>query len=115
MASYYFGSKSIDGTKTLVPAFSKIFGIGNARANYVCAIAGLDTNTRLESLSLFYFNVIIYLIKRYYATEMTLLRKRANSHKRFLALKSHLSIKYSAGLPIRGQRTHNNAKTRKKS
>lgn len=112
---YYFGSKVIDDSRIIVPALSSIFGIGNARAKYVCALAGLDTSLRVRDLSMFYFYMLTYFIKYYYSTEMSLVRKRANRRKSFLSLKSHLSTKFNAGLPLRGQRTHNNAKTRKKS
>lgn len=52
-------------------------------------------------------------MKQYYGTDLFLKRIRENALKFFLTFKSYKAIRFSAGLPIRGQHTHNNARTSK--
>ena len=94
-------------------ALKKIPGIGLARANYLCDLVGLSSTCRTEFLNNYLFLVLIFLLKQYYGTDVFLKRMRENSLKDFLAFKSYKSIRFAAGLPIRGQHTHTNAKTAK--
>ena len=107
--------KDIDlSSKHGVPfALKKIHGIGLARANYICAFAGLASSSRVGFLNSYEFFVITFLLKQYYGTDVFLRRMRENRLKEFLSYKSYKSIRFAAGLPIRGQHTHNNAKTAK--
>lgn len=108
--------KDIDLTaKHGVPfALKKIHGIGLARADYICSFVGLARTNRVGFLNSYEFFVITYLLKQYYGTDVFLRRMRENRLKEFLSFKSYRSIRFAAGLPIRGQHTHNNAKTAKR-
>lgn len=95
-------------------ALKKIHGIGFARARYVCALAGVAMNNRVGFLNFYAFFIITFLIKQYYGTDIFLKRMRENRAKELLSVKSYKSIRFAAGLPVRGQHTHNNAKTAKR-
>lgn len=94
-------------------ALRRIPGIGLSRANYLCDLVGISAVSRTEAVNPFLFAVLVSLIKEYYGTDVFLKRMRENSLKDFLAFKSYKSIRFAAGLPIRGQHTHTNAKTTK--
>lgn len=94
-------------------ALKRIHGVGLQRANYICSIIGLARNSRVGFINSYEFFVLTFLLKQYYGTDVFLKRMRENRLKDFLSFKSYKSIRFSAGLPIRGQHTHNNARTAK--
>lgn len=110
---YTYKDTELAGHQVFRLALRKIPGIGIARANYLCGVVGLAPTSRTEALNAYLFSVLVFLIKQYYGTDVFLKRMRENSLKDFLAFKSYKSIRYAAGLPIRGQHTHTNAKTSK--
>lgn len=100
--------------KQLLPfALKRVHGIGLSRALQICAVTGLSSANRVGFLNSYVFFVLTSMLKQYYGTDVLLKRMRENNLKLFLASKSYKSIRLSAGLPIRGQHTHNNARTAK--
>lgn len=112
---YTFRDVELSDNQVMVVALRKITGIGLSRASYLCAIVGLTRTCRVGFLNAYLFLIITFLIKQYYGTDVFLRRMRENRLKDFLAFKSYKSIRFAAGLPIRGQHTHNNAQTVKRS
>jgi len=110
---YTFKDTELASNQVFKLALRKIPGIGVARATYLCDLVGVSSLCRTEYLNNYLFFVIVFLIKQYYGTDVFLKRMRENSLKDFLAFKSYKSIRFAAGLPIRGQHTHTNAKTAK--
>lgn len=110
---YTFKDVDLADKQILVSGLRKIVGVGLPRASYLLALIGLATNIRVAYVNLYYFFVITFLLKQYYGTDIFLKRMRENRLKDFLAFKSYKSIRFAAGLPIRGQHTHTNAKTAK--
>lgn len=92
---------------------ARVYGIGFARANYLCSLVGVSHINRVGDLNNYYFELLAALIKLYYGTDMFLLRMEDNKLREFLAFKSYKAVRFSAGLPIRGQGTHTNARTAK--
>jgi len=92
---------------------TRIFGIGLKRASYICDLIGLSQGCDVSLLNKYKFALLIGLIKKYYGIELILKRSRFNKLKRFLSYKSYNSMRLKFGLPIRGQKTHNNARTSK--
>lgn len=113
--TYTYKDTELRGNKVFRVALKKIPGIGLARANYLCDLVGLSATCKTEFLNNYLFSVLVFLIKEHYGTDVFLKRIRENNLKDFLAFKSYKSIRFSAGLPIRGQHTHTNAKTAKNS
>ena len=110
---YTFKDFDLEDGKVLRTALTRIPGVGLSRASYLCDTSGLSSDCRVDSVNPYFFFVITFLIKQYYGTDVFLKRMRENRLKRFLAFKSYKAIRYAAGLPIRGQHTHTNAKTAK--
>jgi small subunit ribosomal protein S13 len=110
---YTFKDVDLPEHQVLRSALTKICGVGFIRSNYLCDTVGLSAECRTDNLNSYFFFVITYVIKQYYGTDVFLKRMRENRVKSFVSFKSYKAIRYAAGLPIRGQHTHTNAKTAK--
>lgn len=97
--------------KKLPYALRYIYGIGLTRAKELVKTAGLDPNRRLNDLSEEQLNLIVALIK--FPVEGDLRRQVANNIKRLQSIGSYRGNRHRRGLPVNGQRTHTNARTRK--
>lgn len=111
---YTFRDIDLAGNHGITFALNRIHGIGLARATYICALAGLSLNNKVSYLNSYAFFVVTFLLKQNYGTDVFLKRMRENRLKDLLTYKSYRSIRFAAGLPVRGQHTHNNAKTAKR-
>ncbi|HVU17703.1 MAG TPA: 30S ribosomal protein S13 [Candidatus Didemnitutus sp.] len=91
-----------------------IYGIGPARADLIVASAGLDPNMRASDLSEEQLNKILHIITdNKWVVEGDLRREIAGNLKRLQAINCYRGIRHRRGLPVRGQRTSTNARTRK--
>ncbi len=94
-------------------ALTYIFGIGNARAKAILAEASVDANRKVSDLSEEEVNRIRTAIENGSAVEGDL-RKDVSMHiKRLIEIGSYRGYRHRRSLPVRGQRTHTNARTRK--
>lgn len=112
---YTFKDVDLVATQPLHVSLRRIFGVGLIRAMYLCDLVGFSKSVRTENINQYNFLLLIFLLKQYYGTDVFLKRTRENRLKDFLAFKSYKAIRFFAGLPIRGQHTHNNAKTAKRT
>ena len=91
-----------------------IYGIGPARADLIIAAAGLDANMRASDLSEEQLNKILHIITdNKWVVEGDLRREIAGNLKRLQAINCYRGIRHRRGLPVRGQNTKTNARTRK--
>jgi small subunit ribosomal protein S13 len=91
-----------------------IYGIGPARADLIVATAGLDPNMRASDLTEEQLNKILHIITdNKWVVEGDLRRDIAGNLKRLQAINCYRGIRHRRGLPVRGQRTSTNARTRK--
>ena len=90
-----------------------IFGIGPKRAKDICAKAGIAEAVRVNQLSDDDVIRIREIIDRDYQVEGDLRRETAMNIKRLMDLGCYRGLRHRKGLPVRGQRTHTNARTRK--
>jgi small subunit ribosomal protein S13 len=91
-----------------------IYGIGPARADLIVAAAGLDANLRASDLTEEQLSKILHLItENKWVVEGDLRREIAGNLKRLQAVNCYRGIRHRRGLPVRGQRTSTNARTRK--
>jgi small subunit ribosomal protein S13 len=94
-------------------ALTYIFGIGNARAAAILAEANVDANRKVSDLSEEEVNRIRTAIENGSPVEGDL-RKDVSMHiKRLIEIGSYRGYRHRRSLPVRGQRTHTNARTRK--
>ncbi len=99
--------------KRVVVALTYIYGIGPTRAQQTVEAAEVDPDTRVMELTDADIQHIRTHIDEYYRVEGDLRREVANNIKRKIEIGSYQGIRHRLGLPVRGQRTHTNARTRK--
>src|SRR5437870_2945897 len=93
-------------------ALTAIFGIGRARAQAICAAAGIDASTKIKDLSDNDMDRLREQVSKF-AIEGDLRRENSMNIKRLIDLGTWRGKRHRAGLPVRGQRTRTNARTRK--
>jgi small subunit ribosomal protein S13 len=94
-------------------ALTYIFGIGRSSAESICASAGVDTLRRINDLSPEEVNVLRKIIENDYKVEGRLRTEISLNIKRLMDIGSYRGLRHRKGLPVRGQRTRTNARTRK--
>jgi small subunit ribosomal protein S13 len=99
--------------KRVVVALTYIYGVGQTRAEETVEMIGLDPDVRVRDLSDSDIQHIRTHIDDAYRVEGDLRREVANNIKRKIEIGSYQGIRHRLGLPVRGQRTHTNARTRK--
>ena len=90
-----------------------IFGIGRTKAREICAKLSIPADRRVNKLTDDEVLRIRELIDRDYQVEGDLRREVAMNIKRLMDLGCYRGLRHRKGLPVRGQRTHTNARTRK--
>ncbi len=90
-----------------------IFGIGRARSNSILYRAGVDPNKKVADLSEDEINRIRMIIEQEGAVEGDLRKEVSMNIKRLMEMGSYRGLRHRRNLPVRGQRTHTNARTRK--
>ena len=98
--------------KHAVIALQSIFGIGPSRAAKICADAGVEPATVVRELAEGQVEALRLEVGKY-QVEGDLRRETAMSIKRLMDLGCYRGIRHRRGLPLRGQRTRTNARTRK--
>lgn len=90
-----------------------IFGIGRPTSNLILAEAGINPDTRVKDLTEAEIGKLREIIDRTYKVEGDLKRDIALNIKRLMEIGCYRGIRHRRGLPVRGQRTKTNARTRK--
>jgi small subunit ribosomal protein S13 len=90
-----------------------IFGVGRTRAKETLTAASVDPSTRIRDLSEDEVKRLRDYIDASFKVEGDLRREVAQNIKRKVEIGSYQGIRHRRGLPVRGQRTHTNARTRK--
>jgi small subunit ribosomal protein S13 len=99
--------------KRLEISLTYVFGIGRPTAQKICAELGIDPNTRVRNLTDEEVNRIRAYVDQHLRVEGDLRRDVAQDIKRKIEIGCYQGIRHRKGLPVRGQRTHTNARTRK--
>ena len=104
---------NIPTNKKINIALTYIFGIGNKVAGDICTEASVDITKRVSELNDEELNIIRDLIDQKHTVEGDLRRKISLDIKRLNDLGCYRGLRHRKKLPVRGQRTHTNARTRK--
>ncbi len=104
---------NIPTAKRVPIALTYIHGIGSAKANEICDVVGIDHTRRVHELSDAEVLKIRETIDEKYTVEGDLRREVAVNIKRLMDLGCYRGLRHRRHLPVRGQRTHTNARTRK--
>lgn len=99
--------------KRIEVALTYIFGIGPTLARKILAQAGVDANVRSKDLTEEDIVKIRSILEREYTVEGDLRRDVAMQIKRLMDIGSYRGLRHRKGLPVRGQRSKTNARTRK--
>jgi small subunit ribosomal protein S13 len=94
-------------------ALTYIFGLGRPSAQAICATAGVDPGKRIGDLSAEEVNVVRKIIESDYKVEGRLRTEVSLNIKRLMDIGCYRGLRHRRGLPVRGQRTRTNARTRK--
>ncbi len=103
----------IPRNKRIEVALTYIYGIGRSTSQKILGKAGIDLNTRTDSLTETEVGQIRDVIDREFKVEGDLRRDVTASIKRLMDLGCYRGLRHRRGLPVRGQKTKTNARTRK--
>lgn len=106
--------KNLKKTKVLRYELTKIEGVGKLRANQICDYLGLNPRLRVQQLGRSQLDSILSLLQNHFYTGPELIKIVCQDVQRLIQLGSYRGIRHRQKLPVRGQRTHTNAKTAKK-
>ncbi|HVV95193.1 MAG TPA: 30S ribosomal protein S13 [Hyphomicrobiales bacterium] len=104
---------NIPTNKRVVIALQYIHGIGETKAEEICRKVSIPAERRVSQLTDAEVIQIREVIDRDYVVEGDLRREVAMNIKRLMDLGAYRGLRHRRGLPVRGQRTHTNARTRK--
>jgi small subunit ribosomal protein S13 len=99
--------------KRIEISLTYIFGIGRTSAQQICDKAEIDRNTKTERLSDGEVVRLREIIESDYRVEGDLRRTISQNIKMLMDIGCYRGLRHRRGLPVRGQRTHTNARTRK--
>ena len=104
---------NIPTKKRIIIALTYLYGIGNTSAKKICEKAKLNESTRVSDLTDDEVNKLRDIIDNDFIVEGDLRRQTSMDIKRYMDLGCLRGLRHRKNLPVRGQRTHTNARTRK--
>jgi small subunit ribosomal protein S13 len=110
----YIFNKPIPKTKNIVFSLTKLFGINKYQSIKICRNFGINPQISLGNLKKNQVNVILRHLNKRVKIEQKLKIETKNNFEKLLDIKLVRGIRQNIGLPVRGQRTHTNAKTIKR-
>jgi len=111
----YLLDSNLPNNKPIYYALRHVYGIGESKSLLICKKLGFSSNLRVKNLSSVQINQILKLIESLNFVLANELKKLKLLQKQHLVnIKSYRGLRRKKGYPIRGQRTHTNAKTASK-
>lgn len=104
---------NIPENKRVAVALTYIFGIGITTSNKILEESKIDPNTRVKELTEPEISRIREIIEKRFQVEGDLQRAVSQNLKRLKEIQSYRGLRHKAGLPVRGQRTKTNARTKR--
>lgn len=109
----YLLNTRISEQKNIRSAITTIYGISKALANFLCNELGIGLSFKVDQLT----NIQLYKLRKYIKEHLKignyLKREEIYDIKRLIEIKSYRGSRHRHGYPVRGQRTHSNARTQK--
>jgi small subunit ribosomal protein S13 len=103
----------IPNDRQVVVSLTYLYGVGPKTARELCHKAGVEQNRKAGELTDEELSLLAAILERDYTVEGPLRRQFAQSINRLRDIKCYRGIRHRLGLPVRGQRTRTNARTRK--
>lgn len=110
----YIVNTNLDTKKKLWIALTDIYGMGSHQSHQVCDVLGISGDRRVKQLSPLQIDHLATVITQNYTTGGDVKRITLQNISRLVKLASYRGFRHSQGLPVRGQRTHGNGRTRRK-
>nr|YP_010118039.1 ribosomal protein S13 [Phytophthora fallax]QPN54089.1 ribosomal protein S13 [Phytophthora fallax] len=110
----YIFNKTISDSKSILYSLSVLYGINEYQSKRICKNIGINPQITLNKLKNNHVNRLINYINKNLKVEQLLKKAKTERLSELVEIKSNRGIRQSQGLPVRGQRTHTNAKTSKK-
>jgi small subunit ribosomal protein S13 len=99
--------------KRIEVGLTYIYGIGRSRASRICQLATISVDTKVRDLTEDEVTKIRQIIEEQGVVEGDLRKEVSMNIKRLMEIGSYRGLRHRKGLPVHGQRTHTNARTRK--
>lgn len=99
--------------KRVVIGLTYIYGIGHSTSGKILEKTGIDPSKRVKDLTLEEEKILRDIITTEYMVEGELRTQKAMDIKRLMEIGSYRGIRHKRSMPVRGQRTHTNARTRR--
>jgi small subunit ribosomal protein S13 len=111
----YLFESELPENKSIFFALTHVFGIGKPNSIFICKKLGFSKNLKVKNLSKEQIQKLVSTIELSNLTLIGDLKKfKALKIKNLLSIKSYKGLRLKQGLPVRGQRTHTNARTSRK-
>jgi len=111
---YLFESNILEN-KPVFLGLTSIYGIGKSKSLFICKYLGFSSNLKIKYLSKDQYNKLVKTIEFLNFELASNLKKiKLLNNKKLINIKSYKGLRRYQGLPVRGQRTHTNAKTARK-
>jgi small subunit ribosomal protein S13 len=110
----YIFNKTISNSKSILYSLTTLYGINEYQSKKICKNVGINPQITLNTLKNYQVNRLISYINKNLKIEQVLKQFNKTKLNELLEIKNIRGIRQSGGLPVRGQRTHTNAKTAKK-
>ncbi len=110
----YIFNKTISDSKSILYSLTVLYGINEYQSKKICKNIGINPQITINKLKNNHVNRLINYINKNIKIEQLLKKSKKDRLNELLEIKSSRGIRQSLGLPVRGQRTHTNAKTAKK-
>lgn len=110
----YIFDKAISNSKSILYSLTFLYGINKYQSKRICKNIGINPQTTINQLKKNQLNRLINYINQNIKIEQLLKKLKKDQFENLLNIKTNRGIRHNLGLPVRGQRTHTNAKTCKK-
>lgn len=110
----YIFDKAISNSNNILYALTVLYGINRFQSKRICNNIGINPQTTINNLKKNQLNRLINYINKNIKIEQSLKKIKKDKLNDLLNIKTNRGIRLNYGLPVRGQRTHTNAKTCKK-
>jgi small subunit ribosomal protein S13 len=110
----YILNTNLNNKKKLFIALNDIYGLGRHTCLQLCDLLGISGDRRLKQLSSLQIEHLTQLVTQNYHIGSDVKRSRLKNIQRLIKIASYRGFRHTEGLPVRGQRTHGNSRTRRK-
>lgn len=110
----YIFNKTISNSKSILHSLTILYGINEFQSKQICKNIGINPKITLNKLKNNHVNRLIVYINKNLKVEQLLKKLKNERLSELMEIKTNRGIRQNQGLPVRGQRTHTNAKTSKK-